>query len=248
MMGISEARKEIISQLRKDILHREGFKPLSASQKLIKGLEVIEAAFPDGIFPTGTMHEFLNFEPEHAAASGGFITGLLAALMRRGGSCLWLSASRKVFPSALKAFGVDPDQIIFVDLWREKEVLWATEEALKCKGLAAVIAEVKELTFMQSRRLQLAVEASKVTGFILRTDPRRLCTTACTTRWQITPMPSHLEGDMPGVGFPRWEVDLSRVRNGKPGKWIVEWSAGSFAVIEENRFTIKIQEQIRKVG
>jgi len=32
------------------------------------------------------------------------------------------------------------------------------EEALKCAGLAAVIGEVREMDFKQSRRLQLAVE------------------------------------------------------------------------------------------
>ena len=37
-------------------------------------------------------------------------------------------------------------------------MLWVIEEALKCEGLAAVIGEIKELSFTQSRRLQLAVE------------------------------------------------------------------------------------------
>jgi len=33
---------------------------------------------------------------------------------------------------------------------------------------------------------------------------------------------------MPGVGFPRWNVELLKVRNGKPGTWQVEFSAGRF--------------------
>ena len=42
--------------------------------------------------------------------------------------------------------------------------MWAIEEALKCDGLAAVIGEMKELSFTNSRRLQLAVEKSHVTN------------------------------------------------------------------------------------
>ncbi|HEY4206229.1 MAG TPA: hypothetical protein VGM31_05445, partial [Puia sp.] len=33
---------------------------------------------------------------------------------------------------------------------------------------------------------------------------------------------------MPGVGFPRWNIELSRIRNGHPGSWVVEWQAGRF--------------------
>jgi protein ImuA len=33
---------------------------------------------------------------------------------------------------------------------------------------------------------------------------------------------------MPGVGFPRWNVQLLKVRNGKPGAWQLEWEGGQF--------------------
>ena len=102
------------------------------------------------------------------------------------------------------------------------------EEALKCDGLSAVIGEMQELSFTASRRLQLAVEQSRVTGFILRHNPRNLNTTACVTRWKITSLPSELADDMPGVGFPRWNVELLKIRNGKPGAWQIEWTAGPF--------------------
>jgi protein ImuA len=99
---------------------------------------------------------------------------------------------------------------------------------LKCEGLAAVVGELSQLDFTVSRRLQLAVEQSRVTGFILRVNPRQLTTTACVTRWQITSLPSVLPGEIPGVGFPRWNVQLLKVRNGKPGNWKIEWNAGKF--------------------
>ena len=46
---------------------------------------------------------------------------------------------RTIFPPALKSFGIAPDKIIFIDLKKEKEILWAMEEALKCDGLQQLL-------------------------------------------------------------------------------------------------------------
>ncbi|HTD98205.1 MAG TPA: hypothetical protein VK668_02930 [Mucilaginibacter sp.] len=241
-----DTKQDIVSRLRKDILLWEGFKPPSAGMSGGIGLGPVESAFPNGIFPTGVIHEMVCPTPEQAAATSGFMGGLLASLMQQGGVCLWIGISRKLFPPALMIFNVEPDRMIFVDLQREKDVLWATEEALKCEGVAAVVAELREISFAQSRRLQLAVENSKVTGFIVRNDPRKINTTTCVARWQITHLPSELEKDMPGVGFPRWQVELLKVRNGTPGSWELEWVNSCFKPIEEKITASQLIE--RKAG
>ena len=127
---MQETKKDIIAKLQKNILQWQGFTPPAAGDDDTIGLGPVEAAFPNTIFPRGAIHEFLSATPEHAAASGGFIGGLLKALMQNQGACLWISMSRTLFPPALKIFGVEPDQIIFIDLKREKDVLWAMEEAV----------------------------------------------------------------------------------------------------------------------
>ena len=147
---------------------------------------------------------------------------------------------------ALKIFGIEPERIIFVDLLKQKEALWAIEEALKCNVLSAVVGELKELSFTESRRLQLAVEQSRVTGFIHRINPKSENTVACVTRWKIQSLPSTVEDGMPGVGFPRWNVQLTKVRNGKPGMWQVEWAAGGFRHITTQISIHEIQK--RKAG
>lgn len=245
---MEQAKRDIIAQLRKDILLMEGFKPATEGATSAFDLGPVEAAFPNGVFPTGSVHEVLNLEAEHTGATGGFIAGLLSVLMRSGSSCLWISTCRKLFPPALKAFGVEPERIIFIDIDREKDVLWAVEEALKYKGLAAVVAELRELSFTQSRRLQLAVEESHVTGFILRNDPLKIITTACVARWLVKPLPSETEDDLPGVGYPRWQVELLKVRNGNPGSWMVEWSEEGFNVRLPAVSEFIREEQSLKVG
>jgi protein ImuA len=164
--------------------------------------------------------------------------------MQNGGVCLWVGLSAHVFPASLKTFGVEADKVIFIHLLRDKDVLWVMEEALKCTGLAAVIGELSEIDFKQSRRLQLAVEQSHVTGFILRNRSDKMGATACAARWEIKPLPSESVDGLPGLGFPRWQVELLRVRNGQPGTWVIEWADNKFMAVAP----VKIKPQQLKVG
>jgi protein ImuA len=232
-MFMADVKRELIDRLQKDILQWEGYKPPAAGTRELIGLGPVEAAFPNGVFPLGTVHELICDNTEQATACGGFVTGLLSVLMQNGGACLWIGLSGNLFPSALKAFGVDADRVIFIHLTKDKEVLWVMEEALKCAGLAAVVGELKEMDFKQSRRLQLAVEYSQVTGFVLHNASDKIGSTACAARWKIKPLPSEPLDGLPGLGFPRWQVQLLRVRNGQPGIWVVEWSDGKFKPVEQ---------------
>jgi protein ImuA len=222
---------EIFEKLQTDILRLEGFKP-SNSTSVDLGLGPIVNAFPNASFPLGCIHEFLSGNAEDAAATSGFTAGLLSSLTENNGTLLWISSSRQLFPPALKSFGIQPDRFIFIDLQKEKDVLWAMDEALKCGALVAVVGEVRDISFTASRRLQLAVEQSNVTGFIFRHNVRKLNTTACVSRWKITSLPSETVEDLPGIGFPKWRVELLRIRNGRPGVWDIQWRNGKFELVQ----------------
>jgi len=243
------AKKELIGKLQRDILLWQGFKAQTGDAAKAIGLGEIESAFPTGVFPKKAIHEFISVEPEHSAASGGFIGALLSILMKEGAACVWVSTSRKLFPASLCLFNVDPERIIFMDVTREKDVLWIMEEALKCEGLAAVVAEVHGLNVIESRRLQLAVEQTGVTGFILRKDARKAPATVAAARWKIMPVPSETEEGMPGLGFPRWNVELTKVRHGNPGSWILEWAGDRFVeVAKVKQETMGFDQEERQIG
>lgn len=227
-MEQSARKSELIDQLRKDILSLQGFRVPADSQKVHFGLGPVEAAFPNGVFPTGAMHELLSEGRENAAATTGFMAALLGRTMQRGGLCVWISSKRTVFPTSLKFFGIEPERVIFIDVKEEKDVLWMVEEALKCQALAAVVGELREINLTESRRLQLAVEQSRVTGLLHRHNPRSTNTIAAVSRWKISPLPSDPGEDLPGIGFYRWNVELLKVRNGEPGSWQIQWASGRF--------------------
>jgi protein ImuA len=241
---MSAEKADIIAALQREILHLEGFRPGSHAAVDLS-LGPFQEAFPNGTFPTGAVHEFLTTGMEQGAATSGFMAGLLAPLMGDKGVAMWVSATRRLFPPALQGFGIAPDRFIFLDLKKERDVLWAMEETLKCGALAAVVGEVGDMSFTASRRLQLAVEQSRVTGFVLRHAKPNVGTTACVSRWRITPAASEPEGGLPGLGFPQWKVELLRMRNGKPGVWNIRWEDGRFSTVYT---PMRIHEQQQQVG
>ncbi|WCT13779.1 ImuA family protein [Mucilaginibacter jinjuensis] len=238
-----EARQDIISRLQKDILQWEGYRAPDAGTNQKLGLGPVESAFPNGVFPVAAVHELVCHNTEQAAACGGFITGVLSGLIQKGGVCVWIGRAGQLFAPALRAFGLEPDRVIFVSLTKDKDALWVMEEALKCTGLIAVVCELQEMDFKQSRRLQLAVEQSRVTGFVLRNAAAKLGSTACTARWRIKPLPSADLNGLPGLGYLRWQVELLKVRNGQTGKWIMEWNEAGFKPVET-----ELIKQERQVG
>lgn len=238
-------QRSIIEQLQQQIEKLQGNHITSADHTFALGLGAIENAFPGKVFPKIAVHELISHSAEQATCTSGFISVILGKLIQKDGYCLWVSQvpRRSVFPVALKGFGIDPERILFVDAAKAKDALWAIEEALKCDALTAVVGEITELGFNDSRRLQLAVEKSHVTGFIHRFRPKIENVVACASRWKISPVASVLEDTMPGVGLPRWDVELLKVRNGKTGKWTIQWSAQGLEYIPERIVTTKLYNQ-----
>jgi protein ImuA len=241
-----QTQKEKIESLRREILDLQGLGSRPCGERPPVSLGPVLDSMPGRVFPTGAVHEFLSPTPMAAAATSGFISAIAGVLAQSRKPCIWVSMHRTLFPPGVKGFGLDPDQIIFIDAARDKEALWAAEEALKCEAIGTVIAEIRELDFTQSRRLQLAVETSRATGFIHRIHPRGIRPTACVSRWQILPAASQTSDGLPGVGFARWQVELLKIRNGRPGRWQVEWNENAFHVIHEH--VRKITSPVLKTG
>jgi protein ImuA len=239
------SRDDILNNLRSDILRLQGFRSCK-SPTIDIGLGPILNAFPNRTFPLGAVHEFLSAQPEHTACTFGFIAALLSSIMNTNGVSIWISTSRMLYPPALKSFGINPDRCIFIHLHKEKDVLWTMNEALKCNAISAVVAQVRELDFKTSRQLQLAVEQSEVTGFIIRSNLKNISATTCVSRWKISSLISESDEDLPGIGFPKWKIELLRIRNGKPGAWDMQWVNGKF--VPAYNFSSATHEQEKKVG
>jgi hypothetical protein len=145
------------------------------------------------------------------------------------GPVLWCLKRPDLYGSGLAAHGLDPARLVIAAAPRDAEILWAIEEGLRMPGLAAVVGEVGRLPMVASRRLQLAAERSGVTALLLRrwrngdeAMAERARPSAAVTRWRVTALPSRDIEGVPGIGKPRWRIELLRCRGGVPALWEVE--------------------------
>jgi protein ImuA len=200
------------------------------------GVAAIDRVLPGGGLARGALHEILGASGDEedgalAAAFSAGIVGRLAAQRSLGGDgmVLWCLPRPDLYGPGLAAHGLDPGRLVLVQAPRDAEILWAMEEGLRAPGIAAVVGEVGALPAVASRRLQLAAERSGIIALLLRrwrdggqAARERALPNAAVTRWRVAALPSQPPREEPGVGRPRWRVELLRCRGGEPACWEVE--------------------------
>lgn len=197
------------------------------------GVAAIDAALGGGL-QLAALHEVRAGESRDAGAATGFAAALLSRLAQTDTRpILWVvektAGAEAGFPygTGLGGFGLDPRHLILVTVTRPGETLWVIEEGLRCRGLAAVLGEIRgnprSLDLTASRRLALRARENGVTGLLLR-QSNAPGAGAETTRWQVAPRPASVTDDFfPGIGRPAWRLALERNRRGLTGTFDVEW-------------------------
>ena len=194
------------------------------------GIAPVDAALGGGL-EGGILHEIAAAREAEAAAASGFAL-LLAA--RTSGPVVWIAEDMALYESGapygpgLEDLGLNPERFIMVAAPKARDVLWAVEEALSCRGMGTVIGEIRQasLDLTATRRLSLAAGRRGAVALLLRSAPGQEAS-AAATRWIVKTMPS--KGAKPramtlGPGPPRFALSLVRNRRGPPGSWVLEWN------------------------
>lgn len=216
----------VIVELRERIAHLEGGASGRGREALPFGLPEIDRRLPGGGLSLGSLHEV-------AGGGNAAVDGAAAALFAAGiaarsrGKVLWVVTRRDLFAPALAQAGLAPDRVIHVEAGDERALLGCFEEGLRHGGLGAVVAETAHLSMTASRRLQLAAEGSGTIGLAIRRWRRQADAaefgqpTASVTRWRISVLPS-APLPVPGIGRPRWRLELVRCRAREGASFEVE--------------------------
>jgi protein ImuA len=190
------------------------------------GIAAIDEALGGGL-ARGALHEIAAAGEAHLAAASGFVLGLAAHKCAR---VFWiaedmaLSESGALHGPGLDAFSLAPERLLTVATAHRRDLLWAMEEALRCRAVGAVIGELRHgaLDAVAVRRLSLAAANSGALALLLRAAPASDASTAAT-RWIVgAASSSHSAGFE--FGAPRFAAHLIRNRRGPTGSWILAWS------------------------
>lgn len=245
-----------LDRLRRELCAAEaaaGLAPAGGAA-LALGIPAIDGVLGGGL-SCGALHEIAAMHETETAAATGFALALAARqgfpswrgasrVEERVGSTgiagrnvLWIAEDLSLaengapYGPGLDGAGIAPERLITVTAARGRDVLWAMEEALRCRAVGVVIGEMRSrgIDQVMTRRLALAAAAGDTLGLLLRTAPHDE-PSAAATRWIIGATPSQRSsgGDERChglVGPPRLTARLVRNRRGHLGAWIVEWNS-----------------------
>jgi protein ImuA len=207
---------EMIAQLRQSLRALEKPAGIAAGPDALPfGIAAIDLALGGGL-ARGALHEIAAAGESHAAVAAGFVLGLAPS----GTRLVWiaedmaLSESGAPYGPGLDRFGLRPERLLTVAAAQTRDLMWAMEEALRCRAVGAVIGELRhgEIDPVAVRRLSLAAAQSGALALLLRASPPRDASTAAT-RWIVAAAPRD--------GFV---VQLTRNRRGPLGSWMLQWS------------------------
>ena len=216
-----------------------------ALQEARARVDMTADAFP--AFPGGLLQEVFTDERRNAGSALGFALAQARDLVgpaRPGVIFLQLAEEGQKlglpYGPGLVSFGFDPGSLTLVRVGDIKELLWAAEQALGCRAVAAVVAEIggaaRLLDFTASRRLSLRAAQAGTSIFLLRYGTGREAS-AAHLRWRVEPAASaHKPYDDKAPGPLRWRAELERGALGKHNSdWLLGWSKDGLAAVSSER-------------
>ncbi|MEO5807871.1 hypothetical protein [Devosia sp.] len=191
--------------------------------------------------PGGLLHEIFTDERRNGGAALGFALGSARDLLTSSRpAVIYLQLAREAqemglpYGAGLAAFGFDPEALLLIRADTITELLWAAEEAIACRAVAAVIVDVagqpKALDFTASRRLSLRAAKDGASFFLLRYGTWREAS-AAQFRWHLRPVLSaETPFDARAPGEPRWLARLEKgaINTSQHEEWLLGWTDHGF--------------------
>jgi protein ImuA len=148
--------------------------------------------------PYGTERRIVFVMPAHALRQRGRLSG-----------------------HGLKSLGLNPRRAILVETAHWQDSLWALVEALRSAAPQAVAGMIDRLDLKTSQKLHLTAAEAGLPLLLLRPS-QTLESSAAATRWRIDAA-AGARDRFRSYARARWQVQLERCRNGRPGEWVVEY-------------------------
>ena len=177
------------------------------------------------------LHEIVPAAPLHAGAALGFALALAMAAPTRSGPIVFVQQdfaaveAGALYGLGCDLFGLASARLLVVRAASPRDALWAMEESLKTRGLAAVIGELAQsgeaADLTATRRLSLAAQKGGALALLLRQYVYGQAS-AAATRWQIAAAPGAADG-FGGLGRTGFSLTLTKNRRGPCGDWILQW-------------------------
>jgi protein ImuA len=121
------------------------------------GHPALDAHLPGGGWPLGNLVEVLQQDAQQHVWQ--LVGPGLAAVMAREGPAVLVHPPYQPFGPSLRAQGIAPERLLWVQAEAARARLWATEQALRCGDVGAVLAWLPQAKAEDLRRLHLCAQS-----------------------------------------------------------------------------------------
>jgi protein ImuA len=183
----------------------------SVGEPVSTGCAALDRLLPRRGLRRGVLVEWL------AADGSGAVTLALRAAQeacREGGILVVTDRHRRVYPPALGVYGLELSQVVFVHPRNRRDQLWALNQSLCSRAVAAVLCWPETLDDRAFRRLQLSAEQGESLGLLMRPVSVRGHPTWSELQLLVEALPTIGQG---AKAPRRLRVEVARSRNGPSG-------------------------------
>ncbi len=202
--------------LREQMTQWEGRGRREAEPPVPSGCGPLDELLPDGGFRRGSLVEWIA--AGEGSGAGTLALGAAREGCRQGGALVVLDQTGEFYPPAAAGLGVELERTIVVHARTKADNLWALDQALRCPGVAVVLAWSDRLDAKTFRRLQLAAEQAGGLGLLVRPEQARREPSWAEVRLLVEPLPA---ADPAGLAVPagrRLRIEVLRARGNIEGR------------------------------
>lgn len=110
----------------------------------------------------------------------------------KGGVLVVFDNDRRFYPPVAAALGIALDRLMIVTPESKKDLYWALDQVLRCPAVGAVWSCMSKVSSREFRRLQLAAEAGRALGVLVRERKFARSPTWAHVRLQISSLPAQV--------------------------------------------------------
>jgi hypothetical protein len=283
-----DSRSELVDSLRRQLGCLETANTADEASVFSCGVPALDRLLPGGGLRHGMLVEWIGAkssraeEQQNGRAEGRqqllyrsaalplycssiMTLGLLAAreACREGGVLVVIDRRQTFYPPAAAAWGIDLERLIVVRPQNARDELWAAVQSLRSPVVAAMWAHIDRLDSRAFRRLQLAAQAGRTLGVLLRPasvrgqpswadvtlEVRKLQNANCTTtlravpeieNWGTSSTINNLQFAICNLQSPTFrqvQVRVSRCHAGRPSGFIT-------LEVDDTTYTIREADSI----
>lgn len=172
------------------------------------GFAELDAHLPGGGWPSGAIAELMS----DAIGIGelGLLMPALSSLACMGRYIAWIAPPYLPYAPALAQRGLPLERVLLIRTRTLQETLWATEQALRCPSVGAVLSWPAYIVDKNVRRLQLAAESVGNLGFLYRPPAAALESSPAALRLRLHAATD--EGPDDGL-----IIEIQKSRDGRAG-------------------------------